>query len=216
VEAFRSTLSRGRDQERGAKVLHHFHHFHRTASIGASGRGGNLMEDGNLMEPVGRVAPREIPCTRETPCTFGNPMQSIEPAIGAEVRARHAPSAGLERGRAWETLWTRETLWDLSGAPRLAADSTGRRIDAMTTPSDDGARTMTPKDLDGLSAQLRAHVRGSGLSMLAVARGSEIDPAALSRFLSGERGLRLDALDRLTAFLRLRLVAPRSTKGRKR
>ena len=64
-----------------------------------------------------------------------------------------------------------------------------------------------------LSAQLREHVRASGLSMLAVARGAEIDQAALSRFLAGHRGLRLDALDRLAVFLRLRVVGPRRSKG---
>ncbi|MBL8863038.1 MAG: hypothetical protein JNK02_13655 [Planctomycetes bacterium] len=75
---------------------------------------------------------------------------------------------------------------------------------------------MSHKSNTTLSGELRAHVRGSGLSMLAVARGAQIDPAALSRFLSGKRGLRLDAVDRLAVFLRLRLVAPQMRKGSKR
>lgn len=73
--------------------------------------------------------------------------------------------------------------------------------------------TRKPSHPATLSAQLRTHVRESGLSMLAVARGAGIDQAALSRFLAGKRGLRLDALDRLAAFLRLRVVGPKRSKG---
>lgn len=43
--------------------------------------------------------------------------------------------------------------------------------------------------------------------MLAVARGAGIDKATMSKFLSGERGLSTTALDRLGAFLDLRIVA---------
>lgn len=74
---------------------------------------------------------------------------------------------------------------------------------------------MMMKAAESLSTQLREHVRASGLSMLAVARGADIDQGALSRFLAGHRGLRLDALDRLTVFLRLRVIAPSRSKGAK-
>jgi transcriptional regulator with XRE-family HTH domain len=67
-----------------------------------------------------------------------------------------------------------------------------------------------------LGDQIRDHVNASGLSMLAVARGARIDRAALSRFLSRERGLRLDALDRLTVFLHLRVVRGPKPTGDKR
>lgn len=67
-----------------------------------------------------------------------------------------------------------------------------------------------------VSEQLRAAIRDSGESMLATARAAEIDKASMSRFLSGERGLRLDAVDRLCVHFGLRLVAMRKDKGGKR
>ena len=66
-----------------------------------------------------------------------------------------------------------------------------------------------------LSEQIREAVRSSGLSMLAVARGAEIDRSTMSKFLSGERGLSMSALDRLGEFLDLRIVAGKRRKERK-
>lgn len=66
------------------------------------------------------------------------------------------------------------------------------------------------------SEQLRQAIRESGLSMLAVGRETDIDKAALSRFLSGERGLRLEAIDRLCALLRVRIVTERARGAKKR
>ncbi len=66
------------------------------------------------------------------------------------------------------------------------------------------------------SEQLRQAIRESGMSMLAVAREVELDKATMSRFLSGERGLRLDAVDKLCALLRLRLVSERTPRKVKR
>jgi transcriptional regulator with XRE-family HTH domain len=68
---------------------------------------------------------------------------------------------------------------------------------------------------DLLSEQIRRAVRDSGMSMLAVARAVETDKATMSRFLSGERGLRLSTIDKLGALLGLRLVARRPRKSSK-
>jgi plasmid maintenance system antidote protein VapI len=53
------------------------------------------------------------------------------------------------------------------------------------------------------------------MSMLAVARAVETDKATMSRFLSGERGLRLNTIDRLGDLLGLRLVVRKPRKGSK-
>lgn len=66
-----------------------------------------------------------------------------------------------------------------------------------------------------VSEQLREAIRESGLSMLEVGRQAELDKATLSRFLSGERGLRLESVDTLCALLKLRLVAERAPRKRK-
>jgi len=66
-----------------------------------------------------------------------------------------------------------------------------------------------------LSEQIRRAVRDSGMSMLAVARAVETDKATMSRFLSGERGLRLATIDKLGALLGLRVVGRTPRKGSK-
>lgn len=65
-----------------------------------------------------------------------------------------------------------------------------------------------------LSAQLREAIQSSELSMLAVARGADLDKATMSRFMNGHRGLRLDAVDKIGVLLGLRLVSEKPTKKR--
>ena len=67
-----------------------------------------------------------------------------------------------------------------------------------------------------VSETLRAAIRESDETMLAIATAAEIDRASMSRFMSGQRGLRLDAVDRLCKQLGLRLVATRDGKAGKR
>lgn len=75
------------------------------------------------------------------------------------------------------------------------------------TPEDDSMAKAKP-----VSDELRRAIRESGDSMLAVCRAAKLDPATMSRFLSGERGLRLDTVDELCAMLGLRLVQARKRK----
>jgi hypothetical protein len=58
-----------------------------------------------------------------------------------------------------------------------------------------------------LSDQIRIAVRRSIASQTAIARAAKIDAAALSRFLSGDSCLSLNAVDRLADVLDLRLRA---------
>lgn len=75
---------------------------------------------------------------------------------------------------------------------------------------------MKPTNPRLLSEQIRQAVRESGMSMLAVARAVETDKATMSRFLSGERGLRLSTIDKVGSLLGLRVVAVSPRKGSKR
>lgn len=64
-----------------------------------------------------------------------------------------------------------------------------------------------------VSDELRRAIRESGMSMLAVARAAKLDKASLSRFLSEERGLRLETIDELCVMFGLRLVQARKRKA---
>lgn len=73
-----------------------------------------------------------------------------------------------------------------------------------------------------LSYQLREIIEARGLSAYAAARLADVDPGVVSRFLSGQRDIRLETADRLAVALGLRLVevarrgrsrAGRSTQG---
>lgn len=57
-----------------------------------------------------------------------------------------------------------------------------------------------------ISAQLRDILEASGLSVHELARRSEVDRSAISRFLRADYDLRLGNVDRLAAALGLRLV----------
>jgi transcriptional regulator with XRE-family HTH domain len=78
---------------------------------------------------------------------------------------------------------------------------------------------MKRKRREKPSDQLRRIIAESGLSRYEIARRTGVDESALSRFMSGERGLTTDSIDRLAPALGLELVARkpkgRQTKGRK-
>lgn len=57
-----------------------------------------------------------------------------------------------------------------------------------------------------LSYQLRELVEARGLSAYALGRLADVDPGVVSRFLTGERDIRLETADRLASALQLRLV----------
>jgi hypothetical protein len=68
-------------------------------------------------------------------------------------------------------------------------------LDKMATISDDGhmAKQQSPK----VSDQLRRIIADCGLSRYEISKRTGIDEATLSRFMYGERGLSMKALDRL-------------------
>ena len=51
-----------------------------------------------------------------------------------------------------------------------------------------------------------AAIKSAGVTRYRIARETGIDEAALSRFMSGERGLDLSTVDRLAAYLGLQLT----------
>lgn len=63
-----------------------------------------------------------------------------------------------------------------------------------------------------VSETLRRAVERSGMSRYVIAKETGIAQSMLSRFVTGRRGLSLDAVDRLAAFLKLELVARRARR----
>jgi transcriptional regulator with XRE-family HTH domain len=67
------------------------------------------------------------------------------------------------------------------------------------------------------SEQLHQAIESSGMSRYQISKGSGVEQSALSRFVSGQRGLTTSALDKLADFLDLRLTMagkPIEKKGR--
>ncbi len=65
-----------------------------------------------------------------------------------------------------------------------------------------------------VSQQLRDVIDSRGLTPYAVAKLAGIDPGMVARFVSGERDLRLETVDRIAQALGLRLVEVGRAKGR--
>jgi transcriptional regulator with XRE-family HTH domain len=62
------------------------------------------------------------------------------------------------------------------------------------------------KKVETISEQLRAAILGAGVSRYRIAQDTGVTEAALSRFVRGERSLDLTSVDKVAAYLRLRLV----------
>lgn len=60
---------------------------------------------------------------------------------------------------------------------------------------------------DTISCALRRAIRESGLPLLRIARETGVQRASLSRFVRGERSLRLDVADKVAAYLGLTLAS---------
>jgi plasmid maintenance system antidote protein VapI len=57
-----------------------------------------------------------------------------------------------------------------------------------------------------LTDQLKAAIERSGLSIYAISKGSGVAQPVLSRFMAGERDIRMATADKLAAFFGLRLA----------
>ncbi len=71
---------------------------------------------------------------------------------------------------------------------------------------------MAPKPIPKLSDQVRAAVEASGVTAYRICADTGMDKAALSRFLSGERGLSLESLDTLAGYFEMKIVLPSKSK----
>ncbi len=67
-----------------------------------------------------------------------------------------------------------------------------------------------------LSNQIRQAVVACGVTRYSISKATGISESALSRFVSGERGLSLGTLDRLADFLELSIVAGKRPKPKGR
>lgn len=71
-----------------------------------------------------------------------------------------------------------------------------------------------PKRKQSFSDEIRDAIRESPYTQYAICRATGLDKGALSRFVSGERGLELANVDKLAEFLGLHVTGPDdSTKG---
>jgi len=70
--------------------------------------------------------------------------------------------------------------------------------------------------MERLSGQIRRAVRRSGFSHYRICFETRLDTGQFSRFMTGKRGLSLEALDRLADFLGLRIIDGRSKRRTKR
>lgn len=66
-----------------------------------------------------------------------------------------------------------------------------------------------------LSDQLRPLIERSGMSRYRICKRIGLAQSAMTRFMSGERGLSMDVLDRLFPLLDLRVIAGRSVEKKK-
>jgi len=56
-----------------------------------------------------------------------------------------------------------------------------------------------------VSERLKRAIRESGMSRYAISQASGVDQATLSKFMSGQRGLTLDSVDKLAGVLGLEM-----------
>jgi len=63
-----------------------------------------------------------------------------------------------------------------------------------------------------LTDEIRAAIDASGSSRYAICRKIDLDPAVMSRFMSGQRGLSLDTLDKLARLLDLHIATRKRSR----
>ena len=66
-----------------------------------------------------------------------------------------------------------------------------------------------------VTEQLKEAIRGYG-TVYRVAADTDVEQAALHRFMSGERGLHLSTVDKLCEFFGMKLTKPKRTEPAKR
>ena len=72
---------------------------------------------------------------------------------------------------------------------------------------------MPKKQSKPMSEQLREAIDKSGVSRYRIAQDTDIAESTLSRFVSGERGLSMEAIDRLLEYLGLEVVEKSKPKN---
>lgn len=72
------------------------------------------------------------------------------------------------------------------------------------------------KSINRLEAKLKAAIKGSPMSRYAISKASGVSQPTLSRFMAGERGLSVDAADKLLTLFKLEIrpARPGQRKGK--
>ncbi len=76
---------------------------------------------------------------------------------------------------------------------------------------------MTKKQAEKFSDEIRAAVEACGKTRYRIAKETDIDAAALCRFVQGQVGLSMDNLDKLAECIGLHVISeqkPRAKKGK--
>lgn len=108
------------------------------------------------------------------------------------------------KGRVTRTAKPRKPKLKIGDEPAM------RRLVALVQGASDTererlAKYLAKKDEPKMTDQLRQAIEQSGLSQYRIAKDLQINQAQLSRFMRGQRGLSLELLDRLCAYLDLQL-----------
>ena len=173
----------------------------------------------------GRCRPIRALYFTPRPCSLGllvrrssvaSPREPGASSIAAGAfRVRFAgASVGCGASRSFAVGLPRDARLVSAGGTKLS-DARGecRKIvlDIRTGNAQDADMPRVPK----LSDQLRAAINASELSRYRIGKELGIDEATLSRFMSGERGLRMSVLDKLSVFLGVRIVIDKQAKRSK-
>lgn len=105
-------------------------------------------------------------------------------------------------------------------AHRSRADSQPRSLDTTLKELMHLVHALPPHRYDALATHLKQHmtktisdalrlaISRQPVSVYQISQATGIHPSVLSRFLAGERTLRLDTADRLAQYLNARLITP--------
>jgi ribosome-binding protein aMBF1 (putative translation factor) len=89
----------------------------------------------------------------------------------------------------------------LTAAEAAKDDAIRRQVEAEFPPAQPACRTAA----GSLSESLREAIQRSGKSAYQIAKAANVSPIVVSRFLSGERDIRMETADRLAEVLALKL-----------
>lgn len=121
------------------------------------------------------------------------------------INSSASQTAPLAHARGQATEATSETT--VVATPNTPAPDHGTKATFDAAPHNGNNPGMGKRRQQPISDQLRAAIRDADVTVYRIAKSTGVDPAILSKFLSGERGLSLPTIDLIGEFLDVKLVA---------